>query len=119
MLADYIARFPSGLATGDGGWTTAGDMPARWVIHTIGPNYGRGEIDASARLLLPPVRRSRGRTRSTDRRVSPHQRRQPHWPHDDAVHVALETLRDTASDVREARIVAFNPATLASVQTLL
>ena len=47
MLEDCIARFPHGLATGDAGWTTAGSMQARWVIHVVGPNYGRGERDRS------------------------------------------------------------------------
>jgi len=41
------------------------------------------------------------------------------WPHDDAVRAAIETLRDAESDVREARIVAFTPASLAAAQTLL
>jgi O-acetyl-ADP-ribose deacetylase (regulator of RNase III) len=36
VLRDCIKRFPDGLATGDAGWTTAGDLPARWVIHTVG-----------------------------------------------------------------------------------
>jgi O-acetyl-ADP-ribose deacetylase (regulator of RNase III) len=29
ILRDCIARFPNGLATGDAGWTTAGELPAR------------------------------------------------------------------------------------------
>ena len=48
VLEDCIARFPHGLATGDAGWTTAGEMPARWVIHVVGPNYARRR-DATAR----------------------------------------------------------------------
>ena len=39
ILEDCVARFPDGLATGDVGWTTAGLLPARWVIHTVGPRY--------------------------------------------------------------------------------
>ena len=50
VLADCVARFPDGLATGDAGWTTAGDLPARWVIHVVGPNFTAGERDRS--LLL-------------------------------------------------------------------
>ena len=46
------ARFPHGLATGDAGWTTAGAMPARWVIHVVGPVYGKA---ATARELLSPT----------------------------------------------------------------
>jgi O-acetyl-ADP-ribose deacetylase (regulator of RNase III) len=32
-------RFPDGLPTGLAVATTAGDLPARWVIHTVGPVY--------------------------------------------------------------------------------
>lgn len=45
ILADCIERFPRGLATGDAGWTTAGALQAKWVIHTVGPNYSAGEDD--------------------------------------------------------------------------
>ena len=42
ILEDCERRFPDGLATGDAGWTTAGDLPARWVIHVVGPNRTAG-----------------------------------------------------------------------------
>ena len=32
-------RFPDGLPTGEAVATTAGRLPARWVIHTVGPSY--------------------------------------------------------------------------------
>ena len=47
VLADCKARFPDGLATGDAGWTTAGDLAARWVIHVVGPNRNAGQTDRS------------------------------------------------------------------------
>ncbi|MGC4960511.1 O-acetyl-ADP-ribose deacetylase [Gordonia sp. DT218] len=34
---------PSGLETGAAVATTAGDLPARWVIHTVGPVYSDRE----------------------------------------------------------------------------
>jgi O-acetyl-ADP-ribose deacetylase len=34
-----------GLAVGDAVATGAGDLPARWVIHTVGPNRHRGQTD--------------------------------------------------------------------------
>lgn len=40
---------PDGLPTGRAVATTAGDLPARWVIHTVGPVYAAGE-DRSALL---------------------------------------------------------------------
>ncbi len=36
-------RYPDGLPTGEAVATTAGDLPARWVIHTVGPVYSRSE----------------------------------------------------------------------------
>ncbi|MBC8031294.1 MAG: O-acetyl-ADP-ribose deacetylase [Pyrinomonadaceae bacterium] len=35
------AQFPDGLPTGEAVITTAGDLPARFVIHTVGPVYGQ------------------------------------------------------------------------------
>ncbi len=32
-------RYPAGLPTGHAVETTAGDLPAQWVIHTVGPVY--------------------------------------------------------------------------------
>jgi O-acetyl-ADP-ribose deacetylase (regulator of RNase III) len=36
-------RYPDGLPTGEAVATTAGDLPARWVIHTVGPVYAASE----------------------------------------------------------------------------
>ena len=42
-------RYPDGLPTGQAVATTAGMLPARWVIHTVGPVFSRSE-DRSALL---------------------------------------------------------------------
>lgn len=36
-------RYPDGLPTGQAVATTAGKLPARWVIHTVGPVYSKSE----------------------------------------------------------------------------
>src|SRR6478609_6870085 len=36
---------PDGLAVGDAVATDAYDLPARWVVHTVGPNRHRGQTD--------------------------------------------------------------------------
>lgn len=56
ILRDCIARFPHGLATGDAGWTTGGRLAARWVVHTVGPDFGAGQRDRG--LLESSYRRS-------------------------------------------------------------
>jgi O-acetyl-ADP-ribose deacetylase (regulator of RNase III) len=43
-------QYPDGLPTGQAVITTAGRMPAKHVIHTVGPVYGRGGQD-KAELL--------------------------------------------------------------------
>lgn len=37
--------YPRGLPVGQAVATGAGDLPCRWVIHTVGPNWHRGERD--------------------------------------------------------------------------
>ena len=50
-------NFPKGLPTGQAVITTAGRMPAKHVIHTVGPVYGRGGGD-KAELLASCYRNS-------------------------------------------------------------
>lgn len=50
-------RYPQGLPTGEAVITTAGDLPARYVIHTVGPIYGQHRGD-EPRLLANCYRRS-------------------------------------------------------------
>lgn len=39
------ALYPDGVPVGDAVATGAGMLPARWVVHTVGPNAHRGETD--------------------------------------------------------------------------
>jgi O-acetyl-ADP-ribose deacetylase len=36
-------QYPDGLPTGEAVATAAGDLPARWVIHTVGPVFSKSE----------------------------------------------------------------------------
>lgn len=112
VLADCRRRFPHGLATGAAGWTTAGLMPARWVIHVVGPNFTRGETDRS--LLVScyagalAVADELGARTVAFPLVSAGVYG---WPLDDAVAAAVDTLRGALTRVEEARIVAFSRRT--------
>ena len=111
ILEDCIARFPHGLPTGQAGWTTAGDLPARWVIHVVGPNYRAGNTD---RTLLTSC--YSGALATADE-LGARSVAFPlvsagiyGWPLDDAAAAAVQTLASTATQVEEARMVAFGDA---------
>jgi O-acetyl-ADP-ribose deacetylase len=102
-------RYPDGLPAGQAVATTAGALPARWVIHTVGPVYAKGE-DRSA-LLASCYRESLrvadelGAATVAFPAVSAGIYG---WPMDDAARIAVGTVRETATKVREARFVLFN-----------
>jgi O-acetyl-ADP-ribose deacetylase len=109
VLADCKERFPHGLATGRAGWTTAGDLPARWVIHVVGPNFTAGERDrgllTSCYAHALQVADELGARSVAFPLVSAGVYG---WPLEDAVAAAVDTLRDTPTSVEEARMVAFS-----------
>lgn len=109
VLQGCIERFPHGLATGDAGWTTAGDLPARWVIHVVGPNYARGQRDrsllTSCYVRALEVADELGARTLAFPLVSAGVYA---WPLDDAAAAAMETLRDASTAVTEARMMAFD-----------
>jgi len=49
--------YPNGLPTGDAVITTAGNLPAQYVIHTVGPIYGH-DREREAELLAACYRNS-------------------------------------------------------------
>ena len=112
VLEDCVRRFPHGLATGEAGWTTAGDMSARWVIHVVGPNHRAGETDRN--LLTSCYRRALEVADELGARTVAFPLVSAGiygWPKDDAVAAAVETLRSTPTRVDEARLVAFDRST--------
>jgi O-acetyl-ADP-ribose deacetylase len=112
LLAECVERFPHGLATGSAGWTTGHDLPARWVIHVVGPNYTRGERDR-ALLVSCYVDALRVADELGARSVAfPLVSAGVYgWPLDDAVAAAVDTLRSTPTSVEECVVVAFSTAT--------
>jgi O-acetyl-ADP-ribose deacetylase (regulator of RNase III) len=112
VLEDCIRRFPDGLATGDAGWTTAGDLAARWVIHVVGPDHRAGERDRS--LLTSCYSRALEVADELGAQTVAFPLVSAGiygWPKHDAIAAAVETLRATPTQVRQARLVAFDAAT--------
>jgi O-acetyl-ADP-ribose deacetylase (regulator of RNase III) len=120
ILADCVTRFPNGLQTGRAGWTTAGDLPATWVIHVVGPNYHRGQHDRS--LLTSCY----GNALTVADELGAQSIAFPlvsagayGWPLDDAVRAAVDTLRGTTSEVQRCVMVAFGSSSYDALRRAL
>lgn len=107
ILADCVARFPDGLGTGDAGWTTGGDLPARWVIHVVGPVHGLGSREqlTSCYVRALEVADELGARRVAFPLISAGAYG---WPREDAIAAAVEVFRTVTTNVAEARMVAFD-----------
>jgi O-acetyl-ADP-ribose deacetylase len=99
-----------GLPTGQAVATTAGDLPCRWVIHTVGPVYARqrdrSHLLASCYAESLRVADELGAATVAFPAVSAGIYG---WPVDDAARIAISTVRQTPSRVAEARFVLFTP----------
>ena len=98
-----------GLPTGRAVATTAGDLDARWVIHTVGPVYSttedRSDLLASCYRESLRLADELGARTVAFPAISTGVYR---WPMDDAARVAVETVRATSTSVTEARFVLFD-----------
>ncbi|MGH3973822.1 MAG: O-acetyl-ADP-ribose deacetylase [Pseudonocardiaceae bacterium] len=106
-------RYRDGLPTGQAVATTAGDLPARWVIHTVGPVYteseDRSELLASCYRESLRVADELGARTVAFPAVSAGVYG---WPMADAARIALTTVANTPTSVREARFVLFSGTVL-------
>lgn len=107
------SHYGKGLTVGQAVATTAGRLPAEWVIHTVGPVYSADDPGRAA-LLASCYRES---LRVADE-LGVRTLALPAvsagiygWPLDDAARIALRTVgdaaRETGSGVEEARFVLF------------
>ncbi|MFA1551351.1 O-acetyl-ADP-ribose deacetylase [Actinomadura chokoriensis] len=102
------SHYGGGLPTGQAVATTAGRLPARWVIHTVGPVYSPSE-DRSGQLISC----YRESLRVADELgvgtiAFPAVSAGIYgWPMDDAARIAVGTVRATSTQVVEARFVLF------------
>jgi O-acetyl-ADP-ribose deacetylase (regulator of RNase III) len=109
-----------GLPTGQAVATTAGRMPASWVIHTVGPVYAKRE-DRSG-LLASAFRESlRVADELGARSIAfPAVSAGVYgWPLDDAARIAVRTVRETPTAVELVRFVLFDDEILAAFEKAL
>ncbi|WP_068154689.1 O-acetyl-ADP-ribose deacetylase [Rhodococcus phenolicus] len=102
---------PDGLPAGDAVATTAGLLPARWVIHTVGPVYSADD-DRSA-ILRSAYTRSLVVADGLGARVVTFPLISSGvygWPLDDAARQAVAAIRASVAGVERALMVAFDAA---------
>lgn len=120
ILEDCIAKVPDGsrLPTGQAIATTAGNLPARWVIHVVGPVHGVGTREQLVSCYANALRVADelGARSMAFPLVSAGVYG---WPLEDAIRAAVDTLRSTPTQVEEARIVAFGRPTYEAVVAAL
>jgi O-acetyl-ADP-ribose deacetylase len=102
-------RFPEGLPTGQAVATTAGRLPARWVIHTVGPVYSasqdRSALLASCHREALRVADALGARSIAFPAISTGVYG---YPLDEAAPIAIETVRSTPTKVEDIRFVLFD-----------
>lgn len=104
-------KYLDGLPVGEAVATGAGDLPARWVIHTVGPNWHRGQQDSQ--LLANAFRSSLAEAE----RVGAHSVAFPAvsagvygWDRDVVARIALGVAHDhRGPSVQLIRFVLFGP----------
>jgi O-acetyl-ADP-ribose deacetylase len=102
-------RYPDGLPTGKAVATTGGNLPAGWVIHTVGPVYSKGE-DRSALLASCHIESLRVADEIGARTVAfPAISTGVYgYPLDEAAPVAIGAVREADTRVEEVRFVLFD-----------
>ncbi|MCQ4080708.1 O-acetyl-ADP-ribose deacetylase [Streptomyces sp. RB6PN25] len=103
------SRYGKGLPTGQAVATTAGRLPARWVIHTVGPVWSasedRSELLASCYRESLRVADELGARAVAFPAISTGVYR---WPLDDGARIAVAAVRAAATKVSEVRFVLFD-----------
>ncbi|MBT2382386.1 O-acetyl-ADP-ribose deacetylase [Streptomyces sp. ISL-11] len=107
------SRYGRGLAAGRAVATTAGRLPARWVIHTVGPVYSRDE-DRSATLAscYRESLRVAGELGARTVAFPAISTGAYRWPLADAARIAVRTVTETLAEaadsgITEVRFVLF------------
>ena len=108
-------KLPEGLPPGAAVATTAGELPARWVIHTVGPVWSavqdRSEtLESSYRRSLN-VADELGAASVAFPAISAGAYG---WPLEDAALIAVRTVLSTPTDAERIRFVLFGQDTYAA-----
>jgi O-acetyl-ADP-ribose deacetylase len=115
----HACRLLGGCKTGDAKITKAFRLPARWIVHTVGPVW-RGGNSGEPELLASCYRRSleeAGKVGAQTIAFPSISTGIFGYPIKDATTVAVEMIRAFGGDL-SVRLVAFSPADFAVIEPL-
>jgi O-acetyl-ADP-ribose deacetylase len=123
LLSELRRRYPDGTPTGTAVETGGHDLPARWVIHAVGPIW-RGGGHGEAELLAGAYRSSLGladRLGARSLSLPAISMGIYGYPADEAARVAIETVSDVLATASALEVVRFvlRPATWEAFEAAL
>jgi O-acetyl-ADP-ribose deacetylase (regulator of RNase III) len=99
-------RYPDGLPTGQAVATTAGDLDAKWIIHTVGPTYAKSEdrshLLTSCHTQSLRIADEQGAESVAFPAISTGVYR---YPIEEAADIAISAVAEARTDVQEVRFV--------------
>ena len=126
LLRECADRYPDGCPTGEARVTGGHDLPAKWIVHTVGPRWRRGGTNGEPELLADCYRNSLQAAAEIGARTVAFPAISTgvfHYPREDAARVAVSTIREflAQSDhgINEVILVAYDSEQLAVYERLL
>jgi O-acetyl-ADP-ribose deacetylase (regulator of RNase III) len=114
LLRECADRYPDGCPTGEARITGGHDLPAKWIVHTVGPQWSDG-TNGEPELLADCYRNSLQAAAEIGARTVAFPAILTgsfHYPREDAARVAVSTIRKflTQSDhgINEVILVAYD-----------
>jgi len=125
LLRECADLYPDGCPTGEARVTGGHDLPAKWIVHTVGPVW-RGGTNGEPELLADCYRNSLQAAAEIDALTVAFPAISTgifHYPREDAARVAVSTIREflAQSDhgINEVILVAYDSEQLAVYERLL
>ena len=125
LLRECADSYPDGCPTGEARVTGGHDLPAKWIVHTVGPQWGGG-TNGEPELLADCYRNSLQAAAEIGARTVAFPAISTgifHYPREDAARVAVSTIREffaqNGHEINEVFLVAYDSEQLAIYKRLL
>jgi O-acetyl-ADP-ribose deacetylase (regulator of RNase III) len=125
LLRECADSYPDGCPTGEARVTGGHKLPAKWIVHTVGPRWSGG-TNGEPELLADCYRNSLQASAERGARTVAFPAISTgifHYPREDAARVAVSTIREFVAQsdhgINEVILVAYDSEQLAIYERLL